>query len=1339
MKKGTVAPRHKASKKFSLPPDLPAFEELEVLAASAVPNLVGAWWITHQVTEHVFSAIGKVDPRTGVPLSKPLTEILDAIRQATATGCRPFPHDQLLAAAHFAEKSLGKLLDQYRHRIVRVHEQLPFHQIREVDTRSMAWLTRQPGRNVREKLSGRTHALGIKHSVTTDTTENRLLQSFAKLLIRRVNERLAFSDAYDKETGDIERVQKLTDCMVLCDERMRRSELANVPTMSHLQPNNVLLSDPLYSRVFRAWKWLRDDENSLQKTWSDTLERTRILLFWMVAANLASQKRVVVMESIGRIHTGRGEEHDFCIELLRTEDNCAVWQIKPELHFLVHPTGYKDPAFQIRVSVEGDYIMAHVVILAGQGVLYEESTSVFAFEVLAAPERLMCKRGIGIVVNGLEIDPRQANNGYADIAGLAGFAENMAGQILWRCGLNFTKEKNKPIHLDVEKNTVNKARLGIDLGNTSISVSAAQPVPLSAAAWTMALELPNEVNSFEWLNGRVDRHVIYGAAARSLWTSGNLFEADEQTDAGMLALSANRVLGNLKDVLHITTDTRIAYSVPDFIDEFSQRSLRSAFAASFKNPVPVWRSVAAAMAWVSSKAVHICPGESILVVDIEYTEVSQTVLTARFDNKLKREHPSSHGIFWERKPPLSPDEGLEILGWPHVLREYALHIVNRALVSQPENEIYRIADDLLRTNMIAQLINRGGSVFIQVPSSESSLLVVVELCEDCDWFDINVEKWIKSVVDGIDAACNTVSVRSVLLVGGVFGYDRFQQSKAKIGRIKFIDEKKGFGFINPNDSNENIYFSLVSLQDNLKLKGNDLVEFEIRDGRKGVEAKNVEVVPSLSEWLNKRITISPSLLALGAYECLLRLDTGCVTWREWLPELSLELIHDGHYSELQLLKCGVFIDPFLGKEEQFTIPEKLTLQSGKKWFSFPLLLGRQDRRPIAWEARLESSAFPLDRNVEVELQLSYRYGLENSYQLSVVPVAKEDAPFERIVAKWTSESMPINAPSSNDPITFQSLPWTETDSEKFVSATKSVTRIDDEKFGKFLFAITRGCWSQGRCIASAPLKVQQVFPSFRDYLFHIVSQSSIQTAKNIPRALEILVLLHEDAPSAVIGDLLRLDQEATDNPSLYKKTSTMMAMLVGDGTRERARILERLLNHLKRHTNPATLNLALAGMSIRAIGNAAWRSPGFIISLAKESDAVRLIIGQCQRLLNNLFRIVPLEIPTAEKREKVEFKYGTLFRDACELLLALLRIDESNPEVALLKRGSSTADALAKVIRQLDARFVAIGVHVLWRVHLNANIDKALHRMSPVAFTLNTYLAKGSGSNFVQITGVDMD
>lgn len=195
MKKARAARDRAAPKTAALPPPIPQFDELDALAASSAPTVEAAWWISHQVAEHVFATIADRDPRTGAPLPRPLTEILRDVRIATSKGSRPFPRDRLLVAAEFAADSLEHLLDRHRHRTVRTHEQLPFHQLREVDTRSMAWLARQPGRNIREKLSGRTHALGVKRDVSVDTTENRLLRSFAKLLVRRAGSRLDHRDA----------------------------------------------------------------------------------------------------------------------------------------------------------------------------------------------------------------------------------------------------------------------------------------------------------------------------------------------------------------------------------------------------------------------------------------------------------------------------------------------------------------------------------------------------------------------------------------------------------------------------------------------------------------------------------------------------------------------------------------------------------------------------------------------------------------------------------------------------------------------------------------------------------------------------------------------------------------------------------------------------------------------------------------------------------------------------------------------------------------------------------------------------------------------------------------
>ncbi|MCL2824743.1 MAG: DUF2357 domain-containing protein, partial [Polyangiaceae bacterium] len=159
----------------ALVPPVPRLDQIEDIAASDVPSAVAAWWISHQVAEHAFSVIARNDSRTGERLPVGLTAILRDLRGATAKGCRPFPHDKLFEAAEFTARSVKHLLGHHRHRIVRSHAQLPFQKLREVDTRAMAWLARQPGRNVREKLSGRTHALGVKRELSADTTENRLL------------------------------------------------------------------------------------------------------------------------------------------------------------------------------------------------------------------------------------------------------------------------------------------------------------------------------------------------------------------------------------------------------------------------------------------------------------------------------------------------------------------------------------------------------------------------------------------------------------------------------------------------------------------------------------------------------------------------------------------------------------------------------------------------------------------------------------------------------------------------------------------------------------------------------------------------------------------------------------------------------------------------------------------------------------------------------------------------------------------------------------------------------------------------------------------------------------
>ncbi len=64
----------------------------------------------------------------------------------------------------------------------------------------------------------------------------------------------------------------------------------------------------------------------------------------------------------------------------------------------------------------------------------------------------------------------------------------------------------------------------------------------------------------------------------------------------------------------------------------------------------------------------------------------------------------------------------------------------------------------------------------------------------------------------------------------------------KKGTVKFFNNSKGFGFIKPSDSSEDIFVHVSGLID--QIKENDQVKFEVEKGRKCLNAVNVEVIYS---------------------------------------------------------------------------------------------------------------------------------------------------------------------------------------------------------------------------------------------------------------------------------------------------------------------------------------------------------------------------------------------------------------------------------------------------------------------------------------------------------------
>jgi cold shock protein len=65
-----------------------------------------------------------------------------------------------------------------------------------------------------------------------------------------------------------------------------------------------------------------------------------------------------------------------------------------------------------------------------------------------------------------------------------------------------------------------------------------------------------------------------------------------------------------------------------------------------------------------------------------------------------------------------------------------------------------------------------------------------------------------------------------------------KQNKMPSGTVKFFNETKGFGFIKSDESNQDIFVHVSGLVD--EIRENDKVTFEVEEGRKGLNAVNVE-------------------------------------------------------------------------------------------------------------------------------------------------------------------------------------------------------------------------------------------------------------------------------------------------------------------------------------------------------------------------------------------------------------------------------------------------------------------------------------------------------------------
>lgn len=226
-----------------------------------------------------FLQAAKSDPASGSGIAMGLDQFLENAGVARKT---PGSLDRLSHIARHCAAAARAILNEAHEEIARRHEILPIASVREVDTATMVWLNQFPGRNARQKLAGKKGMLAVCRRWTRDTSENRL---FKALLLKL----LKFFEMKEKALGKREEVWSALDQKIRLWLREKGAEIGR---WENLPPNNRLLSDRQYGKIWKSWINLQELDHLARQDVENIDGRLLENFFWNWAIGLKSLPNV---------------------------------------------------------------------------------------------------------------------------------------------------------------------------------------------------------------------------------------------------------------------------------------------------------------------------------------------------------------------------------------------------------------------------------------------------------------------------------------------------------------------------------------------------------------------------------------------------------------------------------------------------------------------------------------------------------------------------------------------------------------------------------------------------------------------------------------------------------------------------------------------------------------------------------------------------------------------------------------------------------------------------------------------------------------------------------------
>ncbi|EID4419262.1 DUF2357 domain-containing protein [Vibrio vulnificus] len=604
--------------------------------------------------------VSNFDPVSGHALHTGIVDFLSTVAKSVQDESPEGEiKDRIYRIVSHSKESVLAIMEHTRDKILREHTMLPIHAAREVDSNSVQWLSRQPGRTLREKLSGKPYMKAVRRRSSIDTAENRLLRAFLFRLEQILIERQNVFSAAAEETCE--------ELLVSIQRWLRTEDAAEIGAWGNIPPNNTLLQDKRYRKVWDGWLWLQAIDEQIRVDGKRVHRDILSVFYWNTLSLLNHSGRFRTVQqpvgldydnfSISPVLPVRG--YLFPAADSKFKGNIKTINYDKKFGFVTQESGVDLFFHQNNLSSKlkldslstGDEV-SFVIGSNRKGEFAEDITlpaGIIPVDFNLTGDKWKIQVGedkylLQIVSESLVIEQVQGAKKKIKI-------EPASLKDIPRAILSFvadtpfeysapTSNQSGPIRID--RSVVDLCSIRPTFTNNTGS-QAHLPFRLLQQYWPLNIN-GGAVLDCGYVKSIALHSDIKTVSMTSLFSHSSTLPDDSKSSASMFFIK------KLSD--YIKAD-KLTYLVPDWVNDFDLEVIRKSVNFYFDDSTPLPKSIAAIFAWQSSKKFvqgRVKERDFVLVVDSFDDGISITPVQAIYQKELDEILPETQGISWERHP-----------------------------------------------------------------------------------------------------------------------------------------------------------------------------------------------------------------------------------------------------------------------------------------------------------------------------------------------------------------------------------------------------------------------------------------------------------------------------------------------------------------------------------------------------------------------------------------------------------------------------------------------------------------------------------------------------------------